>query len=252
MANKNKLKSHNKNKNHNHNEILIHMTDKKTKPRRRKKTTRKPRDATIPYQTFQPAPVPIYTNRPQYLETVTQAQRENPVSSTVRENDQVPAFSDSTPVQSRTFSDSYVYNSPYLSPKSEYTPKAKVEPMTPLHSKSSFEMPYKPFMDNSPIQSPGSFEENSPMTTLFRNEYAQEAYDRAYNMQENYRQKKASEIVPKIPKNIKADDQIDASEIVPIIPNFKKFHKKVDESLLTDAELIKRAKKAKLNKVNNA
>ena len=117
------------------------MTDKKTKPRRRKKTTRKPRDAPIPYQTFQPAPVPIYANRPQFLETVTQAQRENPVSSTVRVNDQVPTFSDSTPVQSRTFSDSYVYNSPFLSPKSEYTPKAKVEPMTPLYSKFSFEMP---------------------------------------------------------------------------------------------------------------
>ena len=107
-------------------------------------------------------------------------------------------------------------------------------------------------MDNSSIQSPGSFEENSPMTTPFRSVYAQDAYDRAYNIQENYRQKKASEIVPKIPKNKKADDQIDASEIVPIIPKLKKLRKKVDESLLTDAEQIKRAKKAKLNKVNNA
>ena len=86
------------------------MSDKKTKPRRRRKTTRKPRDAPIPNQTFQPAPVPIYTNRPQFLETVTQAQRENPVTSSVRVNDQVHTFSDSTPVQSRIFLDA----SPYL------------------------------------------------------------------------------------------------------------------------------------------
>ena len=139
MTKKIHLKTHNKNKNHNHNEIHIHMTDKKTKPRRRRKTTRKPRDAPTPYQTFQPAPVPIYTNRPQYLETVTQSQRENPISSTVRVKAEVPVFSDSTPVQSRTFSDA----SPYLTPKSEYTPK--IEPMPPLYSKSSAEMPYKPF-----------------------------------------------------------------------------------------------------------
>ena len=200
------------------------MSDKKTKPRRRRKTTRKPRDAPIPYQTFQPAPVPIFTNRPQYLEIMTQAQRENPVSSTVRVNEQVPVFSDNIPVPSRTFSDSYVYNSPFLTPKSEYTPKVKVEPMTPLYSKSSFEMPYKPFMDNSPIQSPGSFEENSPMTTLFRNEYAQEAYDRAYNMQENYRQKKANEL--------------DVAPIV--ILKFKKMRKKVDISVLNSEERSKR------------
>ena len=141
MANKNKLKSHNKNKNHNHNEIHIHMTDKKTKPRRRKKTTRKPRDAPVPYQTFQPAPVLIYTNRPQFLETTTQSQRENPIHSTVRVNEQISVFSDSTPIQSRTFSDAL----PYLTPKSEYTPQVKVEQMTPLYSKSSFEEPYKPF-----------------------------------------------------------------------------------------------------------
>ena len=74
------------------------MTDKKTKPRRRRKTTRKPRDAPIPYQTFQSAAVPIYTNRPQYLETVTQAQRENPIYFSVRVNERVPVFSDSEDV----------------------------------------------------------------------------------------------------------------------------------------------------------
>ena len=52
MTKKIHLMTHNKNKNHNHNEIHIHMSNKKTKPRRRKKTTRKPRDAPIPYQTF--------------------------------------------------------------------------------------------------------------------------------------------------------------------------------------------------------
>ena len=172
-------------------------------------------------------------------------------------NEQVPVFSDSTPVQSRTFPDA----SPYLTPKSEYTPQVKVEPMTPLYSKSSFEEPYKPFFDNSPIQSPMPFEENNPMTKPFRSEYAQEAYDRVYNLQVKYRQRKAneldnqikaSEIVPKIPKNKKADNQIEASEIVQIIPKLRPIRKKVDVSLLTEAELIKRAKKAKLNKVNNA
>ena len=150
------------------------MSDKKTKPRRRRKTTRKPRDAPTPYQTFQPAPVPMYTNRPQFLETTTQAQRENPIHSTVRVNEQVPVFSDSTPVQSRTFSDSYVYNSPFLIPKSEYTPQVEVEPMTPLYSKASFEEPYKPFLDNSPIQSTGSFEESIPTTSPFRSRFARE------------------------------------------------------------------------------
>ena len=145
MTKKIHLKTHNKNKNHNHNEIHIHMSDKKTKPRRRKKTTRKPRDAPIPYQTFQPAPVPIYTNRPQYLETVTQAQRENPVSSSVRVKEVVPTFSDSTPVQSRAFSDSFVYKSPFLSPKSAYTYSVNVEPMTPLYSKSSLRSPINLF-----------------------------------------------------------------------------------------------------------
>ena len=117
------------------------MSDKKSKPRRRKKTNCKPRDAPIPYQTFQPAPVPIYTNRPQFLETTTQVQRENPVSSTVRVNDQAPVFSDSTPNQSRLFSDA----SPIMTSLSKYIPKVKVEPMTPFYSKSSFGGPYKPF-----------------------------------------------------------------------------------------------------------
>ena len=200
------------------------MTDKKTKPRRRKKTTRKPRDALIPYQTFEPAPVPIYTNRPQFLETVTQAQRENLIQSTVRVKEEGPIFSDSTPVQSRTFTDSFVHKSPFLSPKSAYTPSVKVEPMTPLYSKSSFEEPYKAFFDNSPIQSPLSFEKNSPMTTPFRSEYAQEVYDRAFNNQENYRQKKANEL--------------DVAPIV--ILKFKKMRKKVDISVLNSEERSKR------------
>ena len=194
MAKKIHLKTHDKNKNHNHNEIHIHMSDKKTKPRRRRKTTRILRDAPIPYQTFQPAPVPIYTNRPQFLETVTQAQRENSIHSTVRVKEEGPVFSDRIPVQSRTFSDSYVYKSASLIPQSEYTPCVKVEPMTPLYSKTSSETLYEPFLDDLPIQSPGSFEESVPTTSPFRSEYAQRAYDRAYDSQENYRQKKAIEL----------------------------------------------------------
>ena len=149
------------------------MSDKKTKPRRRRKTTRKPRDAPVPYQTFQPAPVPIYTNRPQFLETTTQAQRENPIHSTIRVNEQVPVFSDSTPVQSRTFSDA----SPIMTSVSKYTPQVKVEPMIPLYSKASFEEHYKPFYDNSPIQSTGSLEENIPTTSPFRSTFARDAFN---------------------------------------------------------------------------
>ena len=165
MTKKIHLKTHNKN--HNHNEIHIHMPDKKTKQRRRRKTTRKPRDEPIPYQTFQPAHVPIYTNRPQYLERMTQAQRENPVSSPFRVKEEPPVFSDSTPVQSRTFSDSYVYKSPFLTPKSEYTPSVKVAAMSPMYSKTFSKMPYKPFLDNSPMQASRSFEDNIPMSSPF-------------------------------------------------------------------------------------
>ena len=181
-------------------------------------------NATTPYQTFQPAPVPIYTNRPQILETVTQSQRENPVSSTVRVNEQVPIFSDNIPGQSRTFSDA----SPYLTPKPEYTPQVKVEPMTPLYSKSSFEEPYKPFLDNSPIQSTGSFEENIPTISPFRSRFAIEAYDREHN-----RQRKAH----------KLNNQSEASDVELKIPKLKKLRKKVDESLLTDIQMEKRIQK---------
>ena len=222
MTKKIHLKTHNKNHNKNHNEIHIHMSDKKTKPRRRRKTTRKPRDAPTQYQTFQPAPVPIYTNRPQFLETTTQSQRENPIHSTVRVNEQVPIFSDSTPVQSRTFPDA----SPYLTPKPEYTPQVKVEPMTPLYSKS-FEEPYKPFYDNSPIQSPMSFEENIPTISPFRSRFAREAYDREHN-----RQKIAH----------KLNNQSEDSDVtpIPVIPKLRKIRKKVDVSQLTLEEWRRR------------
>ena len=200
MANKNKLKSHNKNKNHNHNEIHIHMSDKKTKPRRRKKTTRKPRDAPTPYQTFQPAPVPIHTNRPQYLETVTKSQRENPVSSSIRVSDQVPTFSDSTPIQSRTFYDA----SPYLTPKSEYTPQVKVEPMTP-----SSEIPFKQFRDNLPDHSPMTFEDSNPMTSPFKSSFAQKVYDKKKDGYESDNMSQASDVTP-----------------IPIIPKLKKYGRK--------------------------
>ena len=202
------------------------MSDKKTKPRRRKKTTRKPRDAPIPYQTFQPAPVPIFTNRPQFLETVTQAQRENPVSSPVRLNEQVPVFSDSTPVQSRTFSDA----SPIITSLSKYTPQVKVESMTPLYSKPSFEEPYKPDFDNSPIQSPGSFKENIPMTSPFNSSFAQKVYDNKKSGYDSDNQSEVSDVTP-----------------IPVIPKLKKpklksLRRKVDVSLLTEEQMVKREK----------
>ena len=209
------------------------MSEKKTKPRRRRKTTRKPRDAPVPCQTFQPAPVPIYTNRPQFLETVTQSQRENPVSSTVRVNEQVPVFSDNTSVPSRIFSDPQVYNSPYLTPKSEYTPQVKVEPMTPLYSKS-FEEPYKPFFDNSPIQSTGSFEENIPTASPFRSRFARDAFNNKKSGYESDNQSEASDVTP-----------------IPVIPKLKKIRKKVDVNLLSADEWRKRAKKAEYNKKYN-
>ena len=206
------------------------MSDKKTKPRRRRKTTRKPRDAPIPYQTFQPAPVPIYTNRPQYLETTTQAQRENPLSSSVRVNEQAPIFSDRTPVPSRTFYDA----SPIMTSLSKYLPQVKVEPMTPFFSKASSETPFKQFQDNSPVQSPGSFEEVNPMTSPFRSTFAREAFNNKKSGYESDNQSQASDVTP-----------------IPVIPKLKKIRKKVDVSLLSAEEWRRRAKKAEYNKKYN-
>ena len=149
-------------------------------------------------------------------------------------NEQVPVFSDSTPVPSRIFSDPQVYNSPYLTPKSEYTPQVKVEPMTPLYSKASFEEPYKPFFDNSPIQSTGSFEENIPTISPFRSRFARSAFNNKKSGYESDNQSQASDVTP-----------------IPVIPKLKKIRKKVDVSLLTAEEYRKRAKKTEYNKKHN-
>ena len=133
-------------------------------------------------------------------------------------NEQVPVFSDSTPVQSRTFSDA----SPYLTPKPEYTPQVKVEPMTPIYSKS-FEEPYKPFFDNSHIQSTGSFEEANPMTSPFHSSFAQRVFNNKKNDSESDNQSQASDVTP-----------------IPVIPKLKKIRKKVDVSQLTLEEWRRR------------
>ena len=130
----------------------------------------------------------------------------------------VPVFSDSTPVQSRTFSDA----SPYLTPEPEYTPQVKVEPMTPIYSKS-FEEPYKPFFDNSPIQSTGSFEEANPMTSPFNSSFAQRVFNNKKNDSESDNQSQASDVTP-----------------TPVIPKLRKIRKKVDVSLLSLEEWKKR------------
>ena len=161
---------------------------------------------------------------------MTQAQRENPIHSTIRVNEQVPVFSDSTPVQSRTFSDA----SPIITSLSKYTPQVKVESMTPLYSKPSFEEPCKPFFDNSPIQSPGSFEEANPMTSPFRSTFAQKVYDNKKSGYDSDNQSQASDITP-----------------IPVIPKLKKIRKKVDVSLLSAEEWRRRAKKAEYNKKYN-
>ena len=154
---------------------------------------------------------------------MTQAQRENPVSYPVRVNEQALVFSDSTPVQSRTFSDA----SPIITSLSKYTPQVKVEPMTPLYSKPSFEEPYKPFFDNSPIQSPGSFEEANPMTSPFNSSFAQKVYDKKKDGYESSNESEASN-KPTIPKLKK--------------PKLKSLRRKVDVSLLTEEQMVKREK----------
>ena len=116
------------------------------------------------------------------METVTQAHRENPIRTSVQVKEEVPTFSDSIPVQSRTFSDSYVYKLLYLNPKSEYNPQCKVEAMSPLYLKTSSDMPYKPFLDNPPMQSSRSFEDDIPMSSPFRSSYAQEVYDKKWHL----------------------------------------------------------------------
>ena len=93
-----------------------------------------------------------------------------------------------------------------MTPKSEYTPKVKVEPMTPLYSKASFEEPYKPFFDNSPIQSTGSFEENIPTISPFRSRFARSAFNNKKSGYESDNQSQASDVTP-----------------IPIIPNLKKI-----------------------------
>ena len=102
--------------------------------------------------------------------------------------------------------------------------------MAPLYSKSSFEMPYKPFLDNSPIQSPGSFDKNIPTISPFRSRFAIETYDREHN-----RQKKAH----------KLNNQSEASDVTPVlkIPKLKNLLEKVDKSLLTDIQMERRIKK---------
>ena len=98
--------------------------------------------------------------------------------------------------------------------------------MTPIYSKS-FEEPYKPFLDNSPIQSTGSFEENIPTISPFRSRFAREAYDR-----EHSRQKIAH----------KLNNQSEDSDVTPVlkIPKLNNLRKKVDESLLTDIQMARR------------
>ena len=118
-----------------------------------------------------------------------------------------------------------------MTPKSEYTPKVKVEPMTPLYSKSSFEETYKPFLGNCPIQSPGSFEESIPTISPFRSRFAREAFNNKKSGYESDNESQASDVTP-----------------IPIIPKLKKIRKKVDVSLLTAEEWRRRAKKAENNK----
>ena len=72
------------------------------------------------------------------------------------------------------------------------------------------------------------------MTTPFRSQYAQEAYDWAYNNQEYYRQKKANEI--------------DVTPIV--IPEVKKIRKKVYVSLLNSEQRLKR-EQTKINRAKD-
>ena len=104
--------------------------------------------------------------------------------------EEVPVFSDSTPVQSRTFSDA----SPYLTPKSEYTPK--IEPVTSLYSKSSSEMPYNPFLENSPIQSPMSFRVDIPTTSPFDSSFARAAFNNKKSGYDSDNESEASDVTP--------------------------------------------------------
>ena len=106
--------------------------------------------------------------------------------------------------------------------------------MTPFFSKASSEEPYKPFFDNSPIQSPGSFEEANPMTSPFRSTFARDAFNNKKSGYESDNQSQASDVTP-----------------IPVIPKLKKIRKKVDVSLLSAEEWKRRAKKAEYNKKYN-
>ena len=106
--------------------------------------------------------------------------------------------------------------------------------MTPFFSKASSETPFKQFQDNSPVQSPGSFEEVNPMTSPFRSTFAREAFNNKKSGYESDNQSQASDVTP-----------------IPVIPKLKKIRKKVDVSLLSAEEWRRRAKKAEYNKKYN-
>lgn len=95
-------------------------------------------------------------------------------------------------------------------------------------------MPYKHFLDNSPIQSPMSFEENIPTTSPFNSSFARAAFNNKKSGYESDNQSEASDVTP-----------------VQVIPKLKKIRKKVDVSLLTSEEWSRRSRKAEYNKKYN-
>ena len=95
--------------------------------------------------------------------------------------------------------------------------------MTPLYSKSFFEEPYKPFFDNSPIQSPMSFEENIPTASPFRSSFARAVFNNKKSGYESDKESEASDVTP-----------------IPVIPKLRKIRKKVDINLLTTEEWRRR------------
>ena len=86
-------------------------------------------------------------------------------------------------------------------------------------------MPYKTFLDNSPMQASRSFEDNIPMSSPFVSSYAEKVYDRKKDGYESSNESEALDVTPIV------------------IPKLKMVRKKVSVSSLSSEQRLKREQK---------
>lgn len=181
MTKKISFKTHNKN----HNEIHIHIGDKKKKATRRKRTARPRAPPPVPFQqSFQP--VPIHTNKPQFLDTVTQVQKERVLQAGFNNPVHVPnVFHNPHPVNAPLFSKPNPVNTPmkFTTPhpttpvpsvankimefnknKTPYKLPDYLSSIKPPNFSSSF-LHSKGYLSHSPLNAPTSLHDQSSEST---------------------------------------------------------------------------------------